>query len=256
MTAVFKKEMAAYFKSLTGYVAAAGLVLISGFLFYLRTVFYAEQSMLLAGAPPGMGPSLNFNKAILASLPASVIFLTLFFVIPIMTMRAFAEEKKTGTLEMLFTYPISESGLIAGKYLSCLIATLPGVLMTAAFPLFLLKKIPGMDLGYLVSGYTGVTLACMAGVAIGIWASSLSGSQIISSIASVTIFLALWLIGGPADLMTGTFGTVLKALSFANNMETFTKGCIDAASVAYFIGLTALFLYLTYYNLASRKWRG
>ncbi|MCQ2736677.1 MAG: ABC transporter permease [bacterium] len=256
MTAILKKELSSYFKSFTGYITAAALVMISGFLFYLRTIYYAEQSAIMAGAPPGMAPNINFNKAILASLPSTAIFIALFFVIPVMTMHIFAEEKKTGTLEMLFTYPITEMQLIAGKYLSCLAAILPGILLTGIFPFFLIKFMPGMDLGYLAAGYTGVILACMAGTAIGMWASSLSGNQIISCIASVGIFLLLWLIGGPADLMTGPFSEFLKAASFANNMENFTKGAIELPSAAYFIGIAAFFIYLTYYNLASRKWRG
>lgn len=235
---------------------AAALITVCGILFYLRTVYYAEQSMLASSMPPGTAPKLNFNSAILASLPATVSFVMIFFVIPATTMHVFAEEKKNGTLEMLFTYPFTEFDLIAGKYIGSILAILPGAALTALFPIFLLKYMPGMDLGYLAAGYTGIILACLAGTAIGIWASSLTSSQILACSITILTFLILWLIGGSADLMDGIGREFLNAVSFSSNLETFTKGTIELPAVVYFIGLTLFFLYLTYYNLTSRKWRG
>lgn len=256
MFAVLKRELGSYFKSITAYLTASFLVLIGGFLFYWRVMFYAEQSQVMAAAPPGMAMKLNFNTAILASLPGTVVFVLLFFVVPFMTMHLFAEEKKNGTLEVLFTYPLTEIDLIFGKYFSCLLAIIPGIIMTAIFPLFLRAKMPNMDMGYLISGYFGVFLACLAGISIGIWASSITDKQIIACALTIFVIMAFWLIGAPANIIGGDIKSVLDALSFANNMETFTKGAIDLNSVVYFLGISVIFLYFTYCNLASRNWRG
>ncbi len=256
MFAVLKRELGSYFQSITAYLTASFLVLISGFLFYVRVMFYAEQSSIMAGAPSGMGMKLNFNTAILASLPATVVFVLLFFVVPIMTMHLFAEEKKNGTLEVLFTYPLTEFDLIFGKYFSCLLAILPGIIISAIFPFFLHNKMPGMDMGYWLSGYIGVLLACTAGISIGIWASSVTDKQIIACALTILIIMGFWLIGAPASMLTGTEKEILQSLSFAVNMETFTKGVIELNSVLYFIGISVIFLNFTYFNLASRNWRG
>ena len=256
MFAVLKRELGSYFKSITAYLTASFLVLICGFLFYWRVMFYADQSQVMAGAPPGMGMKLNFNTAILASLPATVVFVLVFFVVPVMTMHLFAEEKKNGTLEVLFTYPLTELDLIFGKYFSCFLAIIPGVIITAIFPLFLHSKMPNMDLGYLISGYLGVILACIAGISIGIWASSVTDKQIVACALTILIIMGFWLIGAPANIIGGDMKEILHAISFANNMETFTKGAIDLNSVIYFIGLSVIFIYFTYCNLASRNWRG
>ncbi len=256
MFAVLKRELDSYFKSITAYLTASFLLLICGFLFYWRVMFYAEQSQVMAGAPSGMGMKLNFNTAILASLPGTVAFVLLFFVVPVMTMHLFAEEKKNGTLEVLFTYPLTEIDLIFGKYFSCFLAILPGILISAVFPLFLRAKMPHMDLGYLFTGYLGVILACIAGISIGIWASSITDKQIIACGLTIFVIMAFWIIGAPASMLTGNIKDVLTALSFSGNMETFTKGVIDLNSVLYFIGLSVIFLYFTYSNLSSRNWRG
>ncbi len=254
MKAIFLKDLANYYKSSVVYVMSSLLLFICGLMFFGKVFYYSESCAQLSALPSEYRGAYNFGAAVLSGLPSLVAFLML-FIIPFMTMRLFSEEKKLGTLELLFTYPLTEIQIIGGKFFSCLLAVLPGIIVSALMPLILVKQVPNMEWGYIVSGYLGVFLFCMAGIAIGMWSSTMTDNQLIAGITTAVVMIAFWIIGMPGEILQGNWRDFFSAISFTNNLEPFIKGSVDSQSVVFFLCVTVLFLYLTYYNLSARKWR-
>jgi len=254
MKAVFLKDLSNYYKSSTVYILSAILLLLTGVMFFAKVFYYSQNCLKFASMPSEYSNTYNFGSLVLSGLPSFVAFLLL-FIIPFLTMRLFSEEKKLGTLELLFTYPITEFGLIFGKYLSCFLAIIPSILISAMLPLTLFKLIPNMEWGYIISGYIGVILFCLAAIAIGMWASSMTDNQLIAGIITVVSLILFWIIGFPGDILQGGWKDFFSAVSFANNLEDFMKGSVNLQNIVYFICISAFFIYLTYYNLSARKWR-
>ncbi|MDQ7822755.1 MAG: ABC transporter permease subunit [Candidatus Eremiobacteraeota bacterium] len=254
MITILKKDLANYFKSPIAYVTTTFLLLLCGYLFFIRVVHYSMVSMQ-AMMNPMYAKSLLINDQIVVPLLNNTAFLMLFFT-PLFTMRLFSEEKKLGTLELLFTYPLTETQLIFGKLFSCAAVVLLGGLLTATFPLTLFKYVQNMDWSSVITGYLGIVLMSIAAISIGMWISSLTDSQIVAAFSTFASLLMFWIIGWTGTASPGPLSKFLTSISFLDNFDNFTKGVIDLNSVLFFVCFSILFLYLTYYNLISRKWRG
>jgi ABC-2 type transport system permease protein len=254
LIAIFKKDLANYYKSPIAYVTTFFLLLICGFLFYLRVLFYNKVSME-AMMNPMYRQQLSINEYIIMPIISTMAFLLLFF-IPLFTMRLFSEEKKMGTLELLFTYPLSEVQLIMGKFLSCSVVVLMGSIITLSYPLVLSRYAPTMDWSNVITGYLGILLLTFAFIALGMWISSLTDSQIVAAFSTFGALLMFWIIGLASQAISGPQATILTEISILDHFDNFTKGVLDVHSLVFFLSFIFLFLYLTYYNLLSRKWRG
>ncbi len=256
MSAVFFKEVRNYYRSASVYILSALLLFIAGIIFFGRIYSYGESVSQMSAMPSEYRGDFSFSTAVLASLPSLVSFLLL-FIIPFVTMKLFSEEKKLGTLELLFTYPLTEIQLIAGKFAGCFLAVFPAILVTALLPLNLIfmKLVPSIDWGYIAAGYTGVVLFCFAAIAIGMWASTLTDNQLIAGVITAVSLVGFWIIGLPGEILQGRWRDIFSALSFTNNLESFMRGSIELSNTVFFIAITLLFLYLAYYNLSARKWR-
>lgn len=253
MTSILKKDLRAYFTSSMAYITISILVFLSGVLFFIRLLAFEDFSTYAAMNPMQAG-QFTINNFILVPSISNVAFLML-LILPLFTMRSFAEEKRHGTLELLFTYPITEWQLIFGKLLSCLAVVLPALMITALFPLTL-GKAPGLDWNYMLTGYLGLLLMAATSVSIGLWVSSMTDKQLVAGIITFVILLGLWMIGWPADFMSGLWKNIFSTLSFDTHFQNFTKGILDLKSILYFLSMSFFFLYLTNYNLIARKWRG
>jgi ABC-2 type transport system permease protein len=243
MFALYKKELATYFHSLIAYlVIVVFLIIISLFLW----VFPTEYNVL------------NFGYANLDSffLITPIVFL---FLIPAISMRLFAEEKKSGTIELLFTRPLSEIEIIAAKYLAgfslILIALLPTIIYVFtvyrySFP------ISNIDLGVIWGSYLGLLLLAAAFLAVGIFASSLTDNQIVAFLISVSISAFAYLgfeIIYSLDLF-GQFDLFVKTLGIQAHYSSMRRGVIDLRDLIYFLSISAMFLLFTHTILTKRKW--
>ena len=254
MIAIFKKDLSNYFKSPIAYVTIPFLLLICGFLFFVRVQYYSSVS-IQAMMNPMSAKQLNVSEFIIIPHISSMMFLLLFFT-PLFTMRLFSEEKKIGTLELLFTYPLTETQLIAGKLLSCAVVVLSGALLTLTYPILLFKFYPSLDWSNIITGYTGIILMSISFISLGMWISSLTDSQVISGFCTFGALLMFWIIGWAGNITQGVYAKIFSGISLLDHFDSFTKGIIDTNDVIFFLCFIFLFLYLTYNNLLSRKWRG
>jgi ABC-2 type transport system permease protein len=237
VAAVFKKELGSYFASPVGYVFIIFYLLVSnGFFFFVQDFFRAGQASM---------------RDYFAILP----WVFLIFV-PAISMRLWAEEKKVGTLEVLLTMPLRESEAVLGKFL----AGFAFLAITLAFSVTVpisVGLVGRPDWGLIVASYLGALLLGAAYLSVGLWISSLTESQVVAFIVSVTAIFAL-LAAGVLPAYLGSLGwlaAVCEYVSLLSHFQNIIRGVLDSRDVVYYLSVIALFLFLNAKNIEARKWR-
>jgi ABC-2 type transport system permease protein len=230
-----RREISSYFVSPVAYVAMALFLVISGFFF------------AMADFRPGQPAAM---KSIF-----EVMMVILVFVIPIVTMRCLSEERRNGTLETLLTAPITDTQVVLAKFLGSWLFYLAMLAPTALY-LVLLTLFGNPELGPVASGYLGLALLGMLYVAIGVFASSLTSSQVIAAVTAFVILVVLAMLGpwlgaaAPAPYRQ----VIMEATVRAHYLD-FSQGVVDVIHVIYFAALAVYALFLTVKVLESRRWR-
>jgi ABC-2 type transport system permease protein len=236
---IAKREFRSYFDSPLAYVVICLSLLVLGLWFFVGPAkFWQVDRASLAG--------------MFEALPLGLVVL----VVPIVTMRLLAEEKRSGTLEMLITLPVNDSAVILGKYIGALGLVLTFLASTLAYPFFMFTvwKLGALDTGPVAAGYLGLVLFSAATVAIGLAISSLFDSQVIAFFVTFIGLVGLWTVGDLGAYLGGAPGTVLQQLSFKEHFLSFPRGLIDTTDVIFFLSFTIFPLMLAFRSLESRKW--
>jgi ABC-2 type transport system permease protein len=250
---IFKKEMRLYFTSPVAYVIVTIFLLIAGYFFYSIFAFFTMASMQSA-MNPAMGRELNVTDSVLRPL-FSNISVILLLLMPMVTMRLFAEERRSGTIELLLTYPVRDGAVLVGKYLAALALYAMMLFLTLLYP-GIVSYFARLDWGPVLTGYLGLLLLGSTFLAVGVFASSLTENQIVASIISFGILLIFWILGWSADYAGGAWGKVLSDLSIIEHFDNFGKGVIETKDVIYYLNFTVLALFLTLRSLETRRWKG
>lgn len=250
---VFRKEMRLYFGSPVAYVVFTFFLVISGWFFSQIFLFYSDISMR-SFMQPQFGQNLSITDNVMRPLFTNMSVVLLFFM-PMLTMRLFAEEKRSGTMELLLTYPVRDGEVLAGKFLAsaALYALLLG--LTLLYP-GLVAYFARVEWGPVLTGYLGLLLVGGTFLAVGLLVSSLTENQIVAGFGSFGVLLALWVVGWGAEFAGGTLRTVLQYLSITEHLDGFSRGIIDTKDVVYYASAIALALFLTLRSLESKRWRG
>ena len=252
--AIYKKELRLYFTSPVAYIVLTIFLLIAGLFFSAIFQGFARASMQMALQQQMGGRDLNVTDNVIRPLfgNMSVILLLL---MPLVTMRLFAEERRSGTMELLLTYPVRDGAVLVGKYLAAF--TLYAVMLvgTLAYPA-MLAAFARVEWASLAAGYIGLVLMGALFLAVGLFASSLTENQIVAAVVTFGILLVLWIVGWVADFAGGAAGTALTHLSILEHNDAFAKGVLDTKDIIYFVDLTLLALFLAFRALESRRWSG
>lgn len=237
---IAKREYKHYFISPIAYMVSFLVLLVLGIIFYTNIVY-------------GMSQQVTPDITIVISPLVTV----LLFTTPAITMRALAEEQKMGTLELLLTAPVRDWELVVGKWLGGFLFLMTLVIITGLFPIVLNSMVqPGIDQGMMIAGYLGLMLMVASFVAIGVAVSSLFSNQIAAFFACLAILLVAWLIGTPAQNMTGAGGDIIRYLDMSEHFyNTFFVGIIELKDVVFFLSVTALALFLGTMSIEVRRWR-
>jgi ABC-2 type transport system permease protein len=228
------QELKSYFDSLMAYILLVLFLGFSGFFtwIYGSDVFFVQQASL----------QVFFRVA----------YLTLFFVIPMLTMRSVAEETRSGTIELLLTKPITHIQIIWGKYLAILMLIIIALILTLPYYITI-ANIGNVDHGAVISGYFGLILMSSAYIGIGLFASSLTNNQIVSSLIALIIGVFFHIVSGLlASNFTGAIGQVLYYLSMNTHFDSITRGVIDTKDLIYFASLTYFGIFLAEKSLQSK----
>ncbi|MBI5746860.1 MAG: ABC transporter permease subunit [Nitrospirae bacterium] len=250
---IMKKELRGYLLSPVAYVLITVFLVVMGFLFYNIVSFYSLQSTFIF-SQQGVAPEFDLTEVIFRPtfINMSVVFL---LVMPILTMRFFAEEKRSRTIELLMTSPISITEIILGKYLASVLILCLMLLLTIYMPV-IISLYGTVNWGQIASGYIGLFLVGMIFLSIGILASSMTENQIIAAILSFGMLLILWIIRMASQIAgSTTTGDILSFLSITEHMDNLIKGLIDTRDVIYYLTVSIFGLFLTHRVIESQRWR-
>jgi len=251
--AIFKKEMRLYFTSPVAWVVLTIFLFIAGYFFASIFSFFSQASIQSA-MNPQMGRDLNVTDSVMRPL-FSNISVILLLLMPLVTMRLFAEERRAGTIELLLTYPVRDGAVLAGKYLAALGLYALMIGLTVLYPLIVVY-FARLEWGPVLTGYLGLLLTGATFIAVGVFASSLTENQIVAAVTTFGVLLIFWILGWSADYAGGSIGRVLQFLSILEHNDSFSKGVLDTKDVLYYVNFTALALFLTLRSLEARRWKG
>jgi len=247
--ALYRKDMKALFGSPVAYVILAAFSLLSGLFFYRGMLFFSALS-----AQTVRGQAVNANLAVFRPLFSNYVFI-LVLLVPLVTMRLFSEERKSGTLELLGSYPAAACSVVLAKYACGLSTAACGLGMTLPFP------VAGCFLGVgdwapVVSAYAGLLLAASALTAIGVFFSSVTDNQIIAASAALGASSAFWIGGGLGRYVAPFLGRLVGAVSFHERAAGFIRGVVGTVDAFFFVNVTAAALVFTIMSLRSQRFGG
>ena len=250
--AIASKELKAYFASPIAYVIIGLFAVVFGFFYYIGVAYFVQQSMQMMGMQGG--PTQNVNEAVIRPLflNASVILL---FVLPMITMRTYSEEKRSGTIELLLTSPLTDVQIIMGKFLGAM-ALYAAMLAVTLVHVGVLFALGNPEWKPVATGYLGLLLMGGSFIAIGLLISSFTKNQIIAVMGTFAVVLLGWIINWASTLAGPTGREILDYLGMTNHLEDFTRGIIDTKHVIYYVSLITFALFLTARSVDSERWRG
>jgi ABC-2 type transport system permease protein len=248
---ICRKELGSYFVSPVAYLLLTMFGLIFGFFFWNALGFFVVESVEMQMR--GQMLPMNLNEQVIRPLLSNVGVIGLFF-IPMITMRLFAEEKRTGTIELLATSPIRDLEIILGKWLAAMLLYSCLLLFTAVNFAFLFRY-GNPDWKPLAMGYLGLLLQAGALLAIGTFISTLTKNQIIAGAATFGVELLLWVIAWVGEYETATWARVLSYLSIITHFESFGRGVLDSKDAIFYLTVIFLGLFFTARSMESLRWR-
>jgi ABC-2 type transport system permease protein len=244
---IAKREFRSYFDSPVAYVVICLSFLALGFMYFMYSGGFWQEDRssierLFRYAPMGLS----------------------FLVIPVVTMRLIAEERRSGTLEMLITLPVKDSDVVLGKYLGALGLVMVLIVATLLYPISMFRipwNLGPLDTGPVISGYLGLVLFSAAAVSIGLLVSSFAESQAVTFFITFFVLAALWFFDDLAQILGAAGGgffsfvaAVLQYVSFQTRLGGFWRGLIDSRDVIFFLSVTVLALFVAFRALERRKW--
>ena len=248
---ICRKELKSYFASPIAYLLMAFFGLIFGFGTFTATrdfVRFSFQMQMQGGGAP-----MNINEQIIGPLLnfASTIML---FLVPLITMRLFAEEKKMGTIELLLTSPVSDTKIILGKWLGAMLLYL-SVLAMSMLNVALLFAWGRPDIKPVLVAYLGLLLQGGCLLAIGAFISSLTKNQIVAGGVTFFVCLFLWLLNWATSFDTTGWASVVNYLSIVTHFDNFSKGVIETKDLIFYVSMIFLGLFITSRSMESLRWR-
>lgn len=249
--AIAQKELRSYFASPIAYIVIGLFAFVYGYFYSVMFGYFVQASIQ---SQPGQGQALNINQDMLRPVTQNML-VVLLFVLPMITMRTYAEEKRSGTIELLLTSPLSDLQIILGKFFgamglygSMLLVTIPHMAILFAFGRPEWKPIVTTYLGLLLVGGTFISL--------GLFISSLTKNQIVAAAITFATFLMLWVINWLPSVTAGWSKNVADYLSIIEHLDNFNKGVVDTTDLIYYLSAITFGLFLTAKSVDTERWRG
>ena len=233
MSAIFKRDLRAYFKSPLGYVYLAAFVLVLNIYFYLMNVYSGSSSL----------------DGIFSFIVTMCVFL-----IPILTMRTFAEDYKQKTDQLLFTAPVRLTGIVLGKFIAALVVFAIGILITLVY-VVVISSWGQLEAATVIGNYVAILATAMAFISIGVFISSLTQNQLVACVATVAVFLGLYLMDYSYSFMKATWAkNLIYYFSMFRRYEDFAQGIFSFADLFFYLSVAGTFVFLTVRMLERKRW--
>jgi len=247
---IARKDFKTYFTSPIAYIVIASFLLIMGWMFFFNLQHFAMESMKYQQMT---GKGMTITEGIIRPLYGNmnVIFL---FLVPFITMRLFAEEKKQHTIELLMTSPVTLTEIVLGKFLSSFLLVFIMLSFTIVYPLVLFAT-GSPELGPILTSYVGTLLLSCCYLAIGILFSSVTENQIVAGALTFAAGLFFWLVSWATQSAGPVWGELLTYLSLISHYSNFGMGLLNTSDVTYYLSFIGVGLFLTHRVLDSYRWR-
>jgi ABC-2 type transport system permease protein len=248
---IARKELSSYFRSPIAYGVMAFFALIAGYFFYVSVAFFVRRG--IESSMMGQSFPMDINEYVVRPLFSNISVIGL-FLIPMITMRLFAEEKRTGTIELLATSPLRDLEIIMGKWLAAFIlyAAMLGISALSLAMLFIYGK---PDWRPILVGYLGLLLLGGALLAIGTFISTCTKNQIVAGVAGFAICLMLWVLDWMTSFESSVTSRILSYLSVLQHFDSFAKGVLDTKDIVFYLSVIFVGLFLTARSMESIRWR-
>jgi ABC-2 type transport system permease protein len=250
--AIANKELRGYFASPIAYIVMGLFALTYGYFFYAMLLYFDRTSMQMMSM--GGGQTANVNEQLISPSfqNTMVVFL---FILPMVTMRTYSEEKRSGTIELLLTAPITDFEIIMGKFLGAL-GLYAAMLAVTLIHIGILFAIGNPEPLPILTSYLGMLLMGGCFISVGLLISSMTKNQIVAGMVTFVVFLMLWVIDWLATFMGPTAQAVLNYLSFTQHLTDFMRGVLDTKHIVYYVTFIAFGLFLTARSVDTERWRG
>jgi ABC-2 type transport system permease protein len=250
--AIAQKELKSYFASPIAYIVIGLWALLYGYFFVAILGFFVRQSMQMMQM---QGPqAMNVNQQLIRPLLQNVTILVL-FLMPMVTMRTYAEEKRSGTIELLLTSPVTDFQIIMGKFLGA-VALYVIMLAVTLVHLALLFIYGNPEWKPIFTAYIGLLLLGSCFISLGLLISSLTKNQIVAGMVTFAVFLMLWVITWIGSFSGPTVDKLTQYLSIIDHFDDFGKGVLDTTHLVYYLSFITFGLFLTAKSVDSERWRG
>ena len=246
--AVAQKELKSYFASPIAYIVIGLFALMYGYFYVSLLAYFLNQSAGFSGG------SANVNEQMIRPvfLNADVVLL---FVLPMITMRTYAEEKRSGTIELLLTSPLTDFQIIMGKFLGAM-ALYGAMLAVTLIHIGVLFRFGNPEWLPIVTSYLGMLLMGGCFISVGLFISSTTSNQIVAGMIAFAVFLMLWVINWIGSLAGPNVQAILNYMSIIDHFDDFTRGVIDTKHLVYYLSFITFGLFLTMRSVDTARWKG
>ena len=251
--AIAHKELKGYFASPIAYIVIGFSAILYGW-FFINLLYYFDRMSMQAGAGFGGPQSVNVNESLISPLFLNVSVILL-FTLPMITMRSYSEEKRSGTIELLLTSPLTDLQIVMGKFLGAL-GLYGAMLAVTLVHMAFLFAFGNPEWRPVATGYLGLLLMGGCFLSLGLFISSLTKNQIVAGMITFAVFLLFWVINWIASFTGPTMQNVLNYLSITEHLNDFARGVVDTKHLVYYVSFIAFSLFLTVRAVDSERWRG
>jgi len=248
---IARKELTSYFRSPIAYGVMAFFALLAGYFFYASVVYFVRRG--IESSMMGQSFPMDMNEFVVRPFFSNVGVIAL-FLIPMITMRLFAEEKRTGTIELLLTSPIRDIEIILGKWIGA-VALYTAMLAVSGLSLLMLFAYGKPDWKPILVGYLGLLLQGAALLAIGTFVSNCTKNQIVAGVAAFAVCLMLWILSWVSEFGTSIPERILSYIAVTSHFDSFSKGVLDSKDILYYVSVIFVGLFLTARSMESLRWR-
>ena|SRR6266705_942148 len=253
VVAIAQKELKSYFASPVGYIITGIWALLYGWFFFNILYFFVRQSMSMSQM---QGPqAMNLNQQLIRPLIAQNLPILVLFLLPAVTMRTYSEEKRSGTIELLLTSPLTDLEIILGKFFGAM-ALYAVMLAVTLLHVLILFHYGSPEWKPVVTVYLGLLLLGGCFISVGLFISSLTKNQIVAFVATFGVFLMLWVITWIGSFLGPTGDALTQYLSIIDHFDDFGKGVLDTSHLIYYTSFIGFGLFLTAKSVDSERWRG
>jgi ABC-2 type transport system permease protein len=250
--AIAQKEIRSYFASPIAYIVIGMFALLYGWFYSVMLQYFVRQGINMAMM--GGQQTLNINQDMLRPVLQNVTVLLL-FVLPALTMRTYSEERRSGTIELLLTSPLTDFQIIMGKFLGALSLYLV-MLAVTLIHVGILFVYGNPEWKPIATSYLGLVLLGGSFISLGLFISTLTTNQIVAYISTFSVFLFLWVINWIGSFSSGWIADLTGYLSIIEHFDDFSKGVIDTTHLVYYLSLITFGLFLTMKSVDTERWRG